>query len=165
MSHRSRRSALALAATLALALAVPVSAASITESLTVNTVLTITGIPASISYGAVDPGGQSGQQTFSANVTSNNPWTFRMSGSDFTGASTIGKSARQGQLGLAAGSVTSIAPSTWTGFDNAAFDGTTLNASGSAGSGSFNVDLRVNVPANAPGGAYSGTITYTFTAS
>ena len=162
---RSRIIATVSAAALILAIAAPASAASITESLSVNSVLTVTGVPASINYGAVDPGGQSGQQSFTASVTSNNPWTFKMSGSDFTGPATIGKAARQGQLGLATGSVGSMTPGGWTAFDQPAFDGTTVNATGTAGSGSFNVDLRVNVPANAPGGAYSGTITYTFSAS
>lgn len=160
------RSFRALVGALALALAIVPSAfaSNITESLTVNSVITVTGVPASISYGTVDPGLTSSTQSFTASVTANSGYVFRMSGSNFTGAGTISKSARYGQLG-GGSNVTISGPTSFTDFGAAAFDGTTVLVTGNSGSSSFNTDLRVAVPANQAPGSYAGTITYTFSAS
>lgn len=162
---RNLRAAVAALA-LALMVAPVVSAADVPETLTVNSILQITGLPASINYGAVDPGQMSGQYSYPATVTANSNWSFRLSGSNFAGPATINKSARQAQVGLASGTATvASAAQSWTGFDQTVYDGTSNVVTGSNGSSGFQLELRVNVPSNATAGAYTGTLTWTLSGS
>ncbi len=161
--HRSMR-ALAGALVLALAIVPSAFAGTITESLSVNSIITVTGIPATINYGAVDPGQQSPTQSFTASVTANSGYIFKMSGSNFTGTGSINKTARFGRFG-GSSNATINAASVYTDFGATAFDGSTTIITGNAGSSSFNTDLYIAVPGAQAPGAYTGTITYTFTAS
>ena len=162
MSRIRTGTASALALALALTFAPAAMAGTVAESLSINSVLNVSGIPATINYGAMDQLTTSATQTFTVNVTSNAPYVFKLSGSDFTGPATIAKTAREAQIGLAA-NVTMNAPAGWTNFGNAAYNGTNPVVTGNTGASNFNVDLRVTVPAAAPG-AYTGTLTYTVSA-
>lgn len=160
---RTMRAAVAALA-LALSIAPAAMAASITETLSVNSSLVVTGIPASIDYGSADPATTTATVPVNATVVTNAPgWQLRMSGSDFTGPATIAKMQREGQIDQPA--FGSSAVTSFTNFANSAFDGTNVTASGPTGSTGVNMQFRVNVPAAQAPGAYSGTITYTFTAS
>lgn len=160
----SRFAALAAAALLALAVA-PVQAADTTDGFSVNGSLSVTGIPATLSYGALDPGSVSGIQTVDARVTSNGAWTANISGTGFTGAATLPKSVRQLQLSAGPG-ITTDAPVSWRDFGDASLDDPEAEATGAAGSDLLvRSELRVNVPPTTPAGSYSGTISFTFTAS
>lgn len=164
------RAALVAAVILTLA-AVPVaSAQTVTESFTVNGTITVSGIPASLSYGALDAGQQSAVQTIDALVTANAAWGFDISGSDFTGPTSLSKSIRDGLIstnagGTAAG-VTFDAPLTWRSFGEASLTDPTPEATGPAGVSGVLVrtELRINVPGGTPAGAYSGTLTITVAA-
>lgn len=162
--HRNIRAAVAALA-LVLAVAPAAMAATISESVTVNSVLTVTGIPASISYGTLDPGTTSGVQSFTASVTANSGYTYRVSGSDFTGPGTIGKVNRESKLALASGSTIASGLDNWTNFANSAYDGSNVVVTGNAGSSSFLTELRLTIPGATAPGSYSGSITYTFTAN
>ena len=78
--HRSTR-AVALGAILALALAAPVAAADIPETLTVNSTMSVSGLPASINYGTVDAGAATAAQTVTATIAANVTWTVKIGGS------------------------------------------------------------------------------------
>ena len=156
--------AFAFALVIGLGGASSVFAGNINETLSVNSTITVTGIPASIDYGALDPGATSPTRGFDVAVTSNASWTFKESGSAFGGAGTIAKSQRYGQFGSGNNAVIS-GPTSWADFGMNAFDGSTVLVSGQPGAASFHTDLRVQIPAGQAPGAYTGTITYTFTAS
>lgn len=158
--------ALAGALILSLAVVPVVSAGSITDSFTVSTVLQVTGIPATIDYGAQVANVTSSPQSVAVNVVSNTGWSLAMSGTDFTGPQTIGKAAREVQIDQPAfGGPPGGLP--WTNFGAVNLDGSTPLVTGPSGGGSvsFGMAFRVTPPSGALPGAYSGTITYTFTAS
>jgi hypothetical protein len=168
--NRTIRAAVA-ALIVALAIAPVASAASIDESLTVNSTLTVTGVPATINYGAIDPGAASSTQSFTASVVTNSSWQFIMSGSDFTGPTGLPESVRIGRMTSATGATSATTPASFSAFGvevfgTEQFSGTQVNAAGSPGTSGFQVDLYVDLVdhASAPAGAYSGTITYTFSA-
>ena len=161
MSRKLHAAAAALV--MALAIAPVASAATIDESLTVNSTLTVTGIPASISYGSIDPGSTSAAYPVNATVVTNAAgWQLRMSGSDFTGPATLGKINREGQIDQPPFGTSAV--TSWTNFANSAFDGSSVTASGPTGSTAVNMAFRVNIPGGQAPGNYTGTITYTFSA-
>lgn len=140
-------------------------AATVSESLTVTSSLTVTGIPATISYGSVDPGLTSGTQAFTAAVTGNSGWSLDVTSTGFSasGGKTISLSQRDLQIVSATGGTTT-AVGTWTAFGVGSLASTTPEASGPTGSSGFDANLRVRVPAAAQAGAYTATVTFTFTA-
>lgn len=163
--HRKLGAALA-ALILTLAVAPAALATDVSDSFSVNGTLTVTGIPASIDYGALDAGTTSGIQTIDATVSSNAPWTMTVTGTDFTGPGNLSKSVRQIQLSTTGGPIIQPGTFPWVAFDDAVLADATPDVTGSAGSGLLvRSELRVAVPANTPAGSYSGTITYTFSAS
>jgi hypothetical protein len=168
--HRTLRAAVAALA-LALAIAPVVSAATVTDSFTVNGTLTVTGIPATISYGNLDDGTTSSVQVIDASVTTNAPWQMTVTGTDFdrAGGGSLPKSVRQVLLsstGALAQFQVTPGPSSWQPFDAATLSDGTPDATGPAGSG-INVrsELRIVLPGGTTAGNYSGQIVYTFSAS
>jgi len=155
-----------LALALSLAFVPVVSAGSIGDSFSVATVLEVSGIPATISYGTVAANVTSSPQSVTATVVSNSGWKLTMSGSDFSGPATIGKAAREAQVDQPAfGGPPGGLP--WTNFGSPTLDGSTTVVTGpsAGGSVSFGMSFRVTPPPASLPGAYSGTITYTFTAT
>ncbi|MBI2776026.1 MAG: hypothetical protein HYX57_01990 [Chloroflexi bacterium] len=139
-------------------------AATVTDSFTVTASVAVTGIPASISYGALDPGTTSGVQIIDANVSSNSAWSMRITGSDFTGPAALGKGAREVKLSSTNGAAVQVAPFAFVAFDDPKYTDAIADATGSAGSFLVRSELRIVVPVAQAPGSYSGTITYTFSA-
>lgn len=166
------RSLLSLAAAAALAASLPGAALaqSVPETLTVPASLTVTGVPASIDYGSVSDGTQSAVVNFRPIISSNGTVTFDASGGDFTsGGDSIGQDAREWQFSGDFNWATNNPPGTNAWVTTSTVEG--VSPVGGCGgfcdptSGQFDIDLRVNVPADSPPGAYSSSITLTFTAS
>lgn len=161
-----RLAALVAAVSLAVALPGAAFAADVTEALNVNSALTVTGVPASIDYGSVDPGQSTAQKQVAVTVTSNSAWALNITGTDFNGSGgrSINKSARQ--LTLAQGSGTStvnVGPGTT--FNDPALNGAPAEATGPAGTADLIAQLRINVPGSAPAGAYTGTVSFVASAN
>lgn len=157
-----RRKLLVVAAAsclLALALPATVLAADVSESLTVNGAISVTGVPTSLGYGNVDPGGTSALQTIGVTVTSNGSWAAQMSGSDFTGAGSMPASVREGQLACGGTAVCNESAGFHAFGAGGDFGDAGAEALGTAGSGTLTLDLRVKPPASQAAGAYSGTLT------
>jgi hypothetical protein len=155
----------------ALAIAPVASAATVTDSFSVNGTLTVTGIPATISYGNLADGTTSAVQVIDASVTANTPWQMTVTGTDFdrTGGGNLPKSVREVLLsstGALAQFQVTPGPGAWQPFDAATLSDGTPDATGPAGAG-INVrsELRVVIPGGTSAGDYSGTIEYTFTAT
>ena len=66
MGTRRRLTALVGAATLTLAIAAPALAYDITDSVTVNASISVTGLPATVNYGSLNVGDTSAIQTVNA---------------------------------------------------------------------------------------------------
>ena len=171
----------ALVAALALAGgSLPVSAATLSDGFTVSTSLTVTGIPASLTYeaiggGPMGPGGTSGVTVILANITTNANLEVSVSGTDFSGPQTVGKAARYLAMNDAS---TALEP---TG----AFGTAAQASSGAAGFADFGqpqlndgsvlyigtapingenlgLELYVELPAQLAPGSYSGSVDFTF---
>lgn len=160
--HRSTR-AVALGAILALALAAPVSAASVPESFTVNSTLSISGLPASIDYGNLDAGATSATFPVDATISANVKWNFYVSGSDFSGTG-FPKSIREGKMTILSGAAT-LASGTlagWLNFADPKYSGSFVDALTNATSGTsvIRTELRITVPADAMPGAHTGSVTF-----
>lgn len=154
---RKRTSILAGLA-LAAVIASPVAAADVAESITVNGTLTVTGIPASINYGALDAGTTSADQTINYTVTANGNYVVTITGTAFArsgGGATMPASARQGWSTTASSGAHCTPLETWT-----AFNGTAQTCDGPMGStSSFTTKVRVAVPGGQMAGTYTGTLT------
>lgn len=159
MSAKVKAAALA-AATLLLGGALPAAAETVSDGFSVSSALSVTGIPASVSYGTVAPGATSGMETIDAHVTSNGPWHANVEGSGFAGpgSTTLPKSVRQLKLSQSGG-IALDAPVEWRDFGDPSLEDAAPEATGGSGEGLLlRAELRVAVPATAPAGAYSGSI-------
>lgn len=160
-----RLAALVAAVSLAVALPGAVLATDVAETLSVNSSLTVTGIPATVAYGAVDPGSTTPTKSFTTNVSGNSAWELSVTGTDLSAGAgkTIMKGRRDMQLTGFTGGAQTPQLASWTAFDVGSLS-TTANpeATGPAGDSSFNTDLRVRVPGSAPAGAYTGTVSFVF---
>lgn len=161
----------ALVLTLALVPATFAATSNVTDSFSVNGTLTVTGIPATLDYGALDDGTTSAVQTIDANVVSNSPWQLMLTGTDFdrAGGGSLPKSVRQVLLSTTGGNVNfqvMPGPSAWQPFDATSLTDAVADATGSPTAGA-NVrgEYRIVLPGGTAAGSYSGTITYTFTAT
>lgn len=135
---------------------------NVTETLTITTALSVSGVPASIDYGTVVPGAPSAAQSFLASVSANVPWKMTATGSDFTsGTHTLVMGARQVQVTGLAGASTDVAAYTSFG----APLGTSRLLYGGAGPGSGTINLRINAPGSTIPGVYTGDFTLTLVAS
>lgn len=169
MAKFSRPAAVLAALTLAVALPGAAFAADVQESLTVRSAITVTGVPATVNYGSADPGQMTAPaQSFTADVTANGGWNLQVTGTQFTapGSKVIASSAREMAL-AASGNATTTMPAGYTSFGDPRFSGTTGNdeATGTAGASQVTAGLRVQVPANAAAGTYTGTVSFIFTAN
>lgn len=163
----------ALVLTLALVTPAFAGTSNVTDSFTVNGTVTVTGIPATISYGALDDGTTSATQTIDASITANSNWTMKITGTDFarTGGGTLSKSVRQVLLSTIAtgGGAPSFevtpSPTAWQAFDAATLTNATPDVTGVPGASiPLRSELRIVLPGGTQSGAYQGTITYTFSA-
>lgn len=158
------RIALVLAAVMAISAVGSAAAANITESLSVTSSLACTGIPAAINYGAIDSGTTSGDQSFTVNCTANSGYDFALSGSDFTGPAALSKAQREVKFDALSGVTTPTV--SYISFSDPLLNGTTsVIHAAAAGSTNFTPSLHVVIPAAQYAGAYTGTVTYTFTAN
>ena len=100
------------------------------------------------------------------NISSNVAWTATISGTDFTGPSTLDKSVRQGQTKATSGSCpTTASAGPWTPFGAAPYNGSAAWLTGPASPTCAALDLRLVIPGGSMAGSYSGSITYTFSGS
>lgn len=159
---------------LVLAAAAPVSAATVTEGFTVATEITVTNVPASLTYeavggGDIGPGDPSDAEMISPNVTSNGDVAVTFSGSNFTGPQALDESIREVMGSTGTGMTRNPAWSgSWTATNivESYGSGSGLIYTGTAPvSGTFDLSLRVTPPVDAMPGAYSGSVVLTFTAS
>jgi hypothetical protein len=163
--HTVRAAAAALLLLAGLAPAALAGTSDVPDSFTVNGTLTVTGIPASISYGNVDAGATSAIQSIDANVASNTNWGMFLTGSGFSGPAALPSSVRRAQISVAAPGSIQSGTASFFGFDAAILTDSNPEVFGppTAGLG-VHTDLRVVIPPAAATGAYSGTVTFTFQA-
>ena len=150
---------------LALAMAFPIAAfattatSTVPESLAVTAAasISITGLPASLTFPAAVAGNTSTAPNMNVTVTvaSASTWTLSLANSDLTsGPNTIAASNIEATIN-GAGAI--------------ALPGTVMDSSGVGGGvssgGTAGVQLFVNIPPSAAGGTYTGTATFTGTAS
>lgn len=158
--HRIR--ALLAGIVLAALIVGPVAAADVTDTFTVNSAVSMSGLPASVNYGAVDPGAISAVQTFNLTISGNRAWELDISGTDFTGG--VSKLFRHAQLTATSGPITlASGANTWNSFAGPPFDATIPAATGTAGAAVLKTELRVAPPANATAGEKNGTMTFVLT--
>lgn len=145
--------ALAAALVAALTVAAPVAAvtATTTDSVEVSSSVTISGVPATLSYGTVAPG-TTATQTVNITVAGNVSWRLRLVASPLTsGANQINCTHR-----LYAYDGGSLANFTTSGANCE----TSTMRNGAAGSTTFPVRLALSVPVATAPGTYSGTVTF-----
>jgi hypothetical protein len=164
MFNRNTR---ALLGALVLALALPATtlAASTSqtasESLSVASSITLSGVPASLAYGANSAGGVAAVPEFAMTVSSNaaNGWFVAVNASDLTsgGGGTIAASNREYVLGCTG------CTATGGGSPVAYTPDLVLATRGSAGDGSVFTTSRIHIPSAAPAGSYTGSAIFTAT--
>ena len=166
--NKTRAAVAALALSIAAAPAAFAAQQTTADSFTVNAAISITGVPATTSYGSLDGGQTSAVQTIDATVASNVPWKFTISGTDFdrAGGGTLSKHQRQVLLSSTDGvggptfQVTP-GPSSWQAFDDSTLTDGTPDATGAVTAGSnVRAELRVVIPGGTQPGNYSGSVTF-----
>jgi hypothetical protein len=154
---------LALAAVLALA--IPASADNVTEGFTVGPYLTVSGIPASITYtlGGNDllPGQTSDAKDIVVAVLTNADLTVNFSGTAF-GA--LSQDIREVKFTDGPQYTIDPAVADWATTSDAEAVHPVVSSMGGTDA-DFGVHLRVTVPADTLRGGYSGSITLSFTAA
>lgn len=168
-SKYTRAAVAALALSLALAPAAMAATSQTTnDSFTVNAAISITGVPATTSYGSLDGGQTSAVQTIDATIASNVPWRFDVSGTDFAraGGGTLSKHQRQVLLSSTGGDGVAFqvtpGPTAWQAFDDATLTDGTADATGAVtASSNVRAELRVVIPGGTQPGNYSGSVTFT----
>lgn len=154
--HRTRTIAAGLALVLALALPASALAADVSETLAVNGTITVTGLPASINYGALDAGTRSPDQVLNYHVTANGDFVTAITGTDFArngGGASIAKGAREGWMTTPSSGANCTPPELWTAFSSP------LSCTGTMGATKdYTLKLRVNVPGGQMAGNYTGTV-------
>jgi hypothetical protein len=149
---KSYRTRLAAVVALLMALAIPgaafaASSQSSAMTLTISSVISVSGVPASLDFGSPLAGTNANAPQFTVTYSSNGSATFTSSVTDLT--------ASGGGLIAKANVSQSLASGSY-----AAADGATIASFGAAGgSSSKTVDVRVAVPAAQQAGAYTGTYT------
>lgn len=163
MRSRSISSVLAAGA-LTLAMVVPASAATVSEGFTLATGLTVTNIPASVTYEAVgggdlQPGAVSEVSVIAPYISSNGTVVMSMTSTDFSGASAMSGDVREVRGVNASGGI-----SVDGGFADWAIVSTTPNRIHvvAPDSATFDLEMRVTPPGNAAAGSYSGSVELTF---
>lgn len=140
------------------ALAASTSATS-SESLTVTASISLSGVPATLTYSSVNAGQLSTAPEFSAAVSSNNVsgWTFAVNATALTaGAATIPATAREYVVsGTGFTATGGGSPTAYPGGDF------TLASRTTGGANNVFVTSRVIVPAAAAPGAYTGQAVFT----
>ncbi len=119
---------------------------SAAETLTVNGAVALTGVPSTIDYGTILPGGEATVAPFGIHLSTNAAAgaTLAITGTDFAGPSPIPTANRV--IGVDASSGTS-----------------SFSQSYAAGSHDLIVNLGVNVPEGTVSGAYTSTLTFSAT--
>lgn len=172
-----------VALTLALTLAIPASTLAISqassETLTVTSTISLTGVPASLAYGSGLGGATLTAPNFSATGITNNVAgaKFTVQATDLSrtgGGGTIASTARRLRVTLAQAPAPPGASVT-APYNAAAPGGAYPGPAGTASQIAnvtqatdsagvvLSVDASVVVPANAVPGAYTGTMTFSFT--
>ena len=167
--RRSRAIIAAIALTLVLAMPAAAVTSTVSESLTVDSAITMTGVPASINYGNAIAGGPRVTATpFDITVSSNDAtgWYVSAASSVLTSSEgTIPVTARRHVVGTVSGctnpaSVT-LGPSfTGTGSAPDTTGGKVFMTSSGAGTGCAKFTAGINVPGSALAGSYTGTLTF-----
>jgi hypothetical protein len=153
--------AAATAAVLAALAASPVLAGNTdvtaSDTVTVPSAVTITGVPASINYGTVAPGSVSPEKSYPITVSGNTGFTFRLLGTALTGsAGTLSCGFRM--LAFDQGTLANMQ---YVDSTNPSLGcQSTSTVTGSAGTTSFTVRLAIAIPASTAPGTYSGTVTF-----
>lgn len=162
MTYAKKGRALIVALAMTLALASPTFALTSTasETLTVDAQVTLTGVPASISYGSGLGGTRTGAQ-FTVNATTNGAagMTLTVAGSALTnGASTIAATNRSFDLAAYNCGPVNNNPSTLSG-------GGPHNVCTSGQTATVPITPKITVPPTQAPGAYTGTLTVTAVAN
>ena len=167
---KARLVSLMAAGLLALATAAPVGAVTIGDGFEVTTTLTVLNVPASITYeavggGALDPGEESAVVTISPDVSSNGDVsvTYSVPGG-FTGPATLPASVRQVAMLDGANGFTRNAGLGPAFYDSDFFGGyDPLYSASQPTNATFDMELKVLVPASAAPGTYTGSMELSFT--
>lgn len=165
-THAKKRSALGTILAVVAIFAIGVSptlaastSATSTESLTVTASISLSGVPASLSYPSVNAGQLAQAPEFTAAVSSNNAtgWTFAVNATDLTaGSNVIVKTQRE--YSMAGTGYTMTGGGSPTAYPGGDF---VLGSTTSGGSANVFTTSRVNVPANAAPGTYTGSAVFT----
>lgn len=130
-----------------------------TESLEVTSSISMTGVPATLSYSSVNAGQSAQAPEFTANVSSNqvSGWTLTVDSTDLvSNGNTIAKTQRQyvisgtGFTGTGGGSPVNYPGGPFT-----------LATRGTAGSADVFITSRIGVPPEAAPGVYTGSAVFT----
>lgn len=164
-----RIAALALAGILSLTLATSALAATVDETLTVATAVSMSGVPATLNYGTVTPGVASSAQTFTITINANAAWVVDMYAvDDFVGPGTLSKGARQVRTTAVSGAGTSSSITSYTAFGAAGLTGPSASASeidgGPVSGATADLSFRILAPASTAPGVYAGQFTITIAA-
>ena len=167
MQHNYARSARAVlfAVVIALGGASPAFAASTssstTESLEVTASISLTGIPASLSYSSVNAGATASAPEFTAQVISNHSagWSLSIDASNLTaGGNTIPNTAREF---VCAGNFANFQCT--GGGSPVAYPGSpwVIGSRATGGMADIFITSRINVPGNTAPGLYTGSAVFT----
>ena len=166
----------ALLAALALTLALATPALGVTsttsETLTVDAQITLTGVPATLDYGNHLAGGLAAPMRFPVTVSGNSPWTLTLAMSDLvSGDDVIPSTARKIDNASSApvAGVTFTAPYADTEgsapYPGPADSPVEIMSASEPAEATLGVGVHVAIPATAAAGVYSGTLTFTATAT
>lgn len=170
----AKKRAAAVGLALALALALPGSAlaatsGTVSETLSIGSDISITGLPASIAYGQVSAGGTAEGTVNGIAVYTNDPngLTLTLTASDLArtgGGGTIAKEQRSFSVSMQSQGIGMTFASVTAPFAGGAFVSYTGpvaigTSSGAIDASSFAIKVRVAVPTDAVPGDYTGTLT------
>lgn len=132
-----------------------------TESLEVTSSISLTGVPASLTYSTVNSGATAQAPEFTASVSSNqaNGWTLSVVATDLTsGGNTIATTARAYVVAGNFANFTATGGGSFVAYPGGPF---VLATRGTGGAADVFLTSRVAVPANAAPGVYTGSATFT----
>lgn len=158
----------ALVATLAAPASVFAVSSTVTETLTVQSQITMTGVPASYSFGSSLGGNTVSAPSFSVTITSNSPngYAWDVSATDLSaGSQSIAATNRLFKVTPPDPATCSVATK-WTAAGGGSYTGpanTFERLCSTAGAGpdqTFAVVSKVAIPGSAVPGAYTGSVTF-----
>lgn len=132
-----------------------------TESVEVTTSISMTGVPASLTYSTVNAGATAQAPEFTASVSSNqaNGWTLSVDATDLvSGGNTIDRTQRAYIMSGNYNNFTATGGGSPVAYPGGPF---VLATRGTGGAADVFITSRVAVPANAAPGVYTGSAVFT----